>query len=92
MTKARFLAAAALLTAAPWRRAWPTRAITGITTAITGPCPTRSATSTIMAPASQPGTFAYYDGPSTNHCEQGVSRLYRPGPPAAPLLLTCPCF
>ena len=48
-------------------------AITGTTTAIIGRCPTRSATSTITARDLWPGTFAYYDGPATNHCAQGAA-------------------
>ena len=35
--------------------------------------PMRSATITITGPVSEPGTFAYYDGPSTNPCAQSAA-------------------
>ncbi len=71
MTKAKFLFAAALLTAtalAPtlaearhyrhhYRHHWPL------------PYPISFLHN--YGPGPQPGTFAYYDGPSTNHCRQG---------------------
>ena len=40
-------------------------------------------------PGPQPGTFAFYDGPSTILCRQSAA-AYRPGPPAASLLLAPP--
>jgi hypothetical protein len=70
MTKARFLAAAALLTAATLapsladarhyrhhRYYWP--------------LPYQISYLHNYGPGLQPGTFAYYDGPATNHCAQG---------------------
>ena len=73
MTKARFLIAAALLAAATlapsladarhyrhhYRYQWPL------------PYPISYLHNYGSGPA--PGTFAYYDGPSTNHCWQGAA-------------------
>src|SRR4030081_3323945 len=39
-------------------------------------------------PGPLPGTFAYYDGPSTKSCRQSAAPLPRPAPPQVPLLLT----
>jgi len=72
MTKARFLIAAALLAAAALapsladarhyrhhRQHWP--------------LPYQISYLHNYGPGLQPGSFAYYDGPSTNHCWQGAA-------------------
>ena len=72
MTKARFLIAAALLAAAALapsladarhyrhhRHHWP--------------LPYQISYLHNYGPGLQPGSFAYYDGPSTNHCWQGAA-------------------
>ena len=48
------------------------RATTG-TTAINWPLPYQISYLHNYGPGLQPGTFAYYDGPATNHCRQGAA-------------------
>ena len=72
MTKAKFLIAAALLSAAALAPAWPTPAIIGHHLHNWGlPYPISYLHN--YGPGPQPGTFAYYDGPSTVLCRQGAA-------------------
>ena len=76
MTRLKLLSAAALLSAlavAPSLAQARTSPSTMSATTFTTGCPTKSATSTITGRGSLPGTFAYYDGPSTVHCAQSAA-------------------
>ena len=59
----------------PWPRAWQTPAIIGTTTAHLHnwglPYPISYLHN--YGPGPQPGTFAFYDGPSTVLCRQGAA-------------------
>ena len=70
MTKARFLAAA-LLTAAALAPSLADARHYRHQRHITGPLPYQISYLHNYGPGLQPGTFAYYDGPATNHCAQG---------------------
>jgi hypothetical protein len=73
MTKARFLIATALL------------AIVALAPSLAdarhyrhhhryhSPLPYEISYLHIYGPGVEPGTFAHYDGPSTNHCDQGAA-------------------
>jgi len=72
MTKARFLVAAALLAAATLA---PSLADARHYRHVSHhwPLPYQISYLHNYGPGPAPGSFAYYDGPSTNHCYQGAA-------------------
>ena len=73
MTKGKFLIAAALLSAAALAPNLADARHNRHHYCTIGACPTRSAILHNYGPGPQPGTFAYYDGPSTVLCRQGAA-------------------
>ena len=73
MTKARFLIAAALLAAAALAPSLADARHYRHYHRYHSPLPYEISHLHNYGPGPQPGTFAYYDGPSTNHCRQSAS-------------------
>ena len=76
MTKAQFLITAAVLAAAALA---PSLADARHYRHHRWPLPYPISYKHNYGPGPQPGTFAYYDGPSTNHCYQSAAAYYGQG-------------